>query len=185
MRLLSALLFAAAAFAQIPTPESVLGHKPGDDYFLATYDESLAYFKKLAASTDKLKLVQVGKTTQGADWYVAMISSPKNLADLPKHKETARRLALVKGTSEAEARALARDGKVMVHIDGGLHATEVAGAQHTIQLAYNLVSRTDPEVAAILDNVVLVLWFCINPDGQNMVAKWYREIGRASCRERV
>ena len=171
---LSALLFAAAAFAQIPTPESVLGHKPGDDYFLATYDESLAYFKKLAASTDKLKLIPVGKTTLGVDWYVAVISSPKNLADLQKHKDTARRLALVKGTSEVEARALARDGKLMVHIDGGLHATEVAGAQHTIQLAYNLVTRTDSEVAAILDNVVLVLWFCINPDGQNMVAKWYR-----------
>ena len=56
---LSALLFTAAAFAQIPTPESVLGHKPGDDYFLATYDESLAYFKKLAASTDKLKLASM------------------------------------------------------------------------------------------------------------------------------
>jgi hypothetical protein len=169
-----ALLLAAGAFAQVPTPESVLGHKPGDDYFLATYDESLGYFKKLAAATDKMKLVQVGKTTQGADWYIAIISSPKNLADLQKHKDNARRLALVKGLSETEARALARDGKVIVHIDGGLHATEVAGAQHTIQLAYNLVTKTDSETTAILDNVVLVLWFCINPDGQNMVAKWYR-----------
>src|SRR6266853_672910 len=174
MRLFPAVLLCTAALAQLPTPESVLGHKPGDDYFLATYDESLAYFKKLAAATSKMKLVQVGKTTQGNDWYVAMISSPKNLADLQKHKDTARRLALVKGLSETEARALARDGKVMVHIDGGLHATEVAGAQHTIQLAYNLVTKTDPETTAILDNVVLALWFCINPDGQNMVAKWYR-----------
>ena len=61
-----------------------------------------------------------------------------------------------------------------MHIDGGLHATEVAGAQHTIQLAYNLVTRNDPETAAILDNVILLLWFSINPDGQNQVASWYR-----------
>ncbi len=103
-----------------------------------------------------------------------MISSSKNLAELDKYKDTAKRLALVKGLSDADARGLARSGKAIVHIDGGLHATEVAGAQHTIQLAYNLVTKTDAETTAILDNVILVLWFSINPDGQNQVAKWYR-----------
>src|SRR5436305_5718538 len=168
------LLVCLAAMDQIPTPESVLGHRPGDDFFLAGYDESLAYFLKLAASTDQLKLARVGKTSQGRDWYIAIISSPSNLAALDRHKDTARRLALVKGLTEPQARELAHDGKVMVHIDGGLHATEVAGAQHTIQLAYNLVTRNDPETAAILDNVILLLWFSINPDGQNQVATWYR-----------
>ncbi|HTB11335.1 MAG TPA: M14 metallopeptidase family protein [Bryobacteraceae bacterium] len=174
MRLLPVLLFSSVLIAQVPTPESVLGHKPGDDFYLATYDESLGYFQKLAASTDKLKLVRVGKTTRGLDWYIAYISSAKNLAELDKYKDTAKRLALVKGLSDADARALARTGKAIVHIDGGLHATEVAGAQHTIQLAYNLVTKTDPETTAILDNVILVLWFSINPDGQNQVATWYR-----------
>jgi hypothetical protein len=174
MRLLLGMLFSVGLIAQVPTPESVLGHKPGDDFFLATYDESLGYFQKLAASTDKLKLVRVGKTTRGLDWYIAYISSAKNLAELDKYKETAKKLALVKGLSDADARALARTGKAIVHIDGGLHATEVAGAQHTIQLAYNLVTRNDAETNAILDNVILVLWFSINPDGQNQVANWYR-----------
>ncbi len=48
-----------------------------------------------------------------------------------------------------------------------------AAAQHTIQLAYNLVSGNTPEIQNILDNVILILWFSINPDGQNMVAHWY------------
>src|SRR5260370_15847402 len=104
---LFALLLTAGAFAQVPTPESVLGHKPCDDYFLATYDESLAYFNKLATTTSNMKLVQVGKTTQGNDWYIAIISSPKNLADLQKHKDTARRLPLMKSLSVTESRALA------------------------------------------------------------------------------
>ena len=178
MRLLPLLAFSAVAVtqlvAQVPTPESVLGHKPGDDFFLATYDESLNYFQKLAASTNKMKLVRVGKTTRGLDWQVAVISSPKNLADYEKYKDTSKKLAMARGLSDADARALARTGKVIVHIDGGLHATEVAGAQHTIQLAYNLVTNTDAETTAILDNVILVLWFSINPDGQNQVANWYR-----------
>src|SRR5271168_1806488 len=110
------LLPACLALAQVATPESVLGHKPGDDFYLATYDESLGYFQKLAASTDKLKLVRVGKTTRGLDWYIAIISSAKNLADLNKYKDTAKKLALVKGLSDADARALARTGKAIVHI---------------------------------------------------------------------
>jgi len=176
MKLAAALLFLplGIALAQPPTPESVLGHKPGDDFFLASYDESLGYFQKLAKATDKLKLVHVGKTTQGRDWYIAVISAAKNLVALDKYKETARRLALVKGLTDAQAHDLAHNGKVIVHIDGGLHSTEVAHAQHTIQLAYNLVSGSDAETAAILDNVILLLWFSINPDGQNMVVNWYR-----------
>jgi Zinc carboxypeptidase len=175
MKLAAALLLPLfAALGQVPTPESVLGHKPGDDFFLASYTQSLGYFQKLAQSTDKLKLVRVGKTTRGLDWYIAIISSPQNLARLDQYKDTARRLALVKGLTDAEARELAHNGKVIVHIDGGLHATEAAGAQHTIQLAYNLVTATDPGTAAILDNVILILWFSINPDGQDQVANWYR-----------
>ena len=158
----------------LPTPESVLGHKPGDDFFLASYDESLDYFKKLAAASDKMKLVNVGKTSEGRDWFIAIISSAENIKNLDRYKETARRVALVRGLNDDEARRLAREGKAIVHIDGGLHATEVAHAQHTIQLAYNLVTGNDAKTRSILDNVILVLWFSINPDGQNMVAHWYR-----------
>ena len=78
--------------------------------------------------------------------------------------------------SEAEARELSRQGKAIVHIDGGLHSSEVAGAQQSINLAYKLVSsQNDPEVDAILNNVILMLWPTLNPDGQNEVVAWYRK----------
>src|ERR1700722_5473872 len=107
MRFLPFLAFSTALVvsAEVPTPESVLAHKPGDDFYLATYDESLGYFQKLAASTDKLKLARVGKTTRGLDWDIAIISSAKNLAELDKYKDTAKKLAMVKGLSDADARA--------------------------------------------------------------------------------
>lgn len=172
---LSFVAMQTSVFAQsVPTPESVLGQKPGADFYLATYDESLDYFKKLDAATDKLQLVNVGKTSEGRDWFIALISTAENLRNLERYKEIARRIALVKGLNDQEARRLAREGKVIVHIDGGLHSTEVAHAQHTIQLAYNLVTGSDAETQRILDNVIFVLWFSINPDGQNMTANWYR-----------
>src|SRR5215469_16851693 len=161
--------------SNVPTPQSVLGHKPGDDFYLANYDESRDYFHKLAASSSRIKLINVGKTTRGLDWEVAIISSPETLASLDKYKNISEKLADGRGLSDAEAHELARQGKAIVHIDGGLHSTEVAGAQQSINLAYKLVSsKGDPEVDAILNHVILMLWPTLNPDGQNEVVAWYR-----------
>lgn len=166
----------SAQHAPLPTPESVLGFAPGADYKLARYEESVAYFRKLAAATDRMKLLEVGKTSEGRPWVLAVISSPENLADLERLRATAQRIAHPDGLTDAEARRLAADGKVFVDISGGLHASEVAGAQHTIQLAYDILSRADePKVRRILDDVVLLLWPSLNPDGQDIVVDWYRE----------
>ena len=176
MKKLSLLFFfAAAVWAQIPTPESVLGHKPGDDFYLATSEDALGYFRKLAAASNRIQLVQVGKTTQGRDWVIAFISNPENLAQLEHYKEVSRRLAQARGVDDAEARALARDMKPFIHIDGGLHASEVANHQHTIQLGYDLVASEAPEFQDIRQNLIVELWFSVNPDGQSIVANWYRE----------
>jgi hypothetical protein len=162
--------------AAVPTPESVLGQPVGADFFLASYDDSLEYFRRLDAASDRLQLIEVGETSFGLPWYVALISSAENLSNVERYHEISMRLAHPEGLTDEEARALADEGKAIVHIDGGLHATEVAHGQHTIQLAYDLITGDDdPEIAAILDNVVLMLWFSINPDGQNMVAEWYRQ----------
>ncbi len=177
--LLVLFLFAAPTFviatAQIPTPASVLGHNPGDDFYLADYDDAIKYFHALAASSDRIKMFKVGKSTRGEDYDIAVISSPENLARLDEYKAIARKLADSRSLTDAQARELARTSKVIVHIDGGLHSDEVAGGQHSIQLAYKLVSsQGDPQIDAILNNVILVLWPTINPDGQNMVVSWYR-----------
>jgi hypothetical protein len=170
------ILISLAAQAQAPTPASVLGHTPGDDYYLANYEDAIRYFHELAAHSDRVKMFTVGKSTEGRDIEVAVISSPQNLARLDEYKATARRLATSQGLDDAQAQELARSSKVIVHIDGGLHSSEVAGGQHSIALAYKLASaQGDPEIDAILDNVILVLWPTLNPDGQDMVVSWYRK----------
>src|SRR5881628_975726 len=162
-RVLFVVLLAAPlalrAASGLPTPESVLGFRPGADYKLATYDQSVDYFKKLAATTKQMKIVEAGKTSQGRPMYFALVSSPENLSKIDRYREIARRLAHPQGLSEGEAHRLAREGKAFVHIDGGLHSTEVAGWSHTPQLLYDLVNRAnEPDTKAILDNVVLMLW---------------------------
>jgi Zinc carboxypeptidase len=177
--LLSLILPALLAANGVPTPESVFGFVPGADYKLATYDQSLDYFRKVAGSSKLVKLVQAGTTTQGRPMFFALVSSADNLAHVDRYREIARRLAHPQGLTDAEARKLAREGKAFVHIDGGLHSTEVAGWSHTPQLLFDIVARAgEPDVKAVLDNVVLMLWPTINPDGQQMVAEWYmRNVG--------
>ncbi|HKW87795.1 MAG TPA: M14 metallopeptidase family protein [Candidatus Acidoferrales bacterium] len=161
---------------KVPTPASVLGHTPGDDFYLANYDESRAYFHKLAESSNRIKIYPAGKTTRGLDFEYAVISSPENLAQLDKFKGINRKLTMARGIDDTAAHELAREGKVIVHLDGGMHSTEVAGAQHSIALAYKLVAtQNDPEIDAILNNVIIVLWPTLNPDGQDEVVAWYRK----------
>lgn len=166
---------AQAPRAELPTPESVLGFKVGADFKLATYEESIDYFKRLASASDRVKLLEVGKTSEGRSWYLAVISSPENLARLDHYRAVAERLAHPDGLSDDSAHALARDGRVFVDISGGLHASEIAGSQHTIQLAYDILSANDSATKAMLTNDVLFLWPSLNPDGQNIVVNWYRE----------
>ncbi len=168
------LIVASTAFGQVPTPESVLGYKPGADFHLASYEDSLAYFKKVAAASNRIKLVNVGKSSQGRDWWMAFISDPENLAQLEHYKDVSRRLAMGR-IPDAEAHQLAHDMKPIVHIDGGLHATEVANHQHTIQLGYDLVTSEKPEFQGIRKNLIVELWFSINPDGQTIVSSWYMQ----------
>lgn len=151
--LLSSAVAAAPAQSELPTPESVLGFRVGADFKLATYDESIVYFQQLAQASDRVVLLPVGRTSEGKLWYMALISSPANLAQVDRYREIARRLASPGDLDDEQARALAREGKAIVHIDGGLHATEVAHAQHTIELAYELARSDEPAIERILDEV--------------------------------
>lgn len=174
--ILSLVLAPVFVQAEVPTPVSVLGHHPGDDFYLADYEDTVRYFHALAAASDRIKMFTVGKTTEGKDIEVAVISSPQNLARLDEYKQISSRLAHADNLTDDQAHELARTAKVIVHIDGGLHADEVAGPQHTMVLAYKLLSaQNDPQVDAILDQVILVLWPTLNPDGQDMVVHWYRQ----------
>ncbi len=160
----------------VPTPVSVLGHNPGDDYYLASYEEEIQYFHALAAHSNRMKMFTVGKTTEGRDVEIAVISSPENLARLDEWKADTKRLSMAQGLDDGSAKALSQSAKVIIHIDGGLHANEVAGPQHSMVLAYKLLSAEgDPEVDRILNNVILLLYPTLNPDGQDMVVSWYRK----------
>lgn len=175
--LMTTTLSSSPILAQsVPTPKAVLGQDIASDRYLATYEDSVTYFQKLAEASDRIKLFTAGKSTQGRDIIYGVISTPENIANFEKYKDISRRLGKAEGLTDDQAKALARDSKIIVHIDGGLHSTEVADHQLPIALAHKLLSaKGDAEIETILNDVILVLWPTLNPDGQNMVVDWYRK----------
>jgi hypothetical protein len=172
--LLAGGLGAQRAATAVPTPRAVLGFTPGDDYRLADFGQVREYFRRLADASPRVELFVAGTSTEGRDILVAVISSEANLSQLERYRDIGRRLALVEGVSDDEARALARDGKAIVWIDSGLHSNEVATSQHAFQLAYQVATDESREMQEIRENVILLLLPCINPDGMELYVDWYR-----------
>src|SRR3954466_9633590 len=157
---------------RLTTPREQFGHDIGDDYYLANYTQYVEYLRKLDKESERMTVVEIGKTEEGRPELTAIITSPENHRKLAQLKETNRKLALADGLTDDQARQMARDGKTVVWIDGGLHATEVLGAQQLIETIYRLNSKTDPETMRILNDDI-ILCTLINPDGMELVSNWY------------
>jgi hypothetical protein len=175
--LLAAVLLAAVAAAQLPSPGRFLGHDIGEDHFLADYTQLAAYWQELAAASDRMRIESVGRTAYGQEQWLAVISSPENLARIDELRGIAARLTLGRDTDEAVARDLAAAGRAVIWIDAGMHATESVAAQNILELVWQMVSRDDAEVRRILAEVVLLV--CpANPDGMELIADAYMATGR-------
>ena len=86
---LSACLLPAQTAPKITTPKEALGFNLGDDYQVATYTQLETYRKKLAAESPRMKLESIGKTEEGRDQWMAVISAPENMKKLARYKEIA------------------------------------------------------------------------------------------------
>ena len=164
---------------EITTPKQAFGFNLGDDYHLANYVQLEAYWKQLASESDRMKLVSMGKTAEGRTQWMAVISSPENIKNLDHYRDIAHELATARTLTpdhtpltDDQAHALAAEGKAVVWIDGGLHATEVVGGQQLLELVYELNSRTDPETLRFLKDDIILAVFA-NPDGMDLVSDWY------------
>src|SRR5580658_6365395 len=167
---------ASRANAAVPTPESHFGHKIGVDNELLDWDKVVSYFEALGKSSDRIKFMDIGKTVEGRRQIAAALSSPANIKNLEHYRDIQMRLSDPRKTTEAEAARLALEGKTIVMITCSIHATEVASTHTAVEFAYRLLTEdNNPKFKAILDNVIILLEPSQNPDGVDIVTKWYRK----------
>ncbi len=163
---------------RIPSPAEVLGFTPGDDRKLASWNQVLTYFDKLDQASDRVKFEALGKTTMDVPFVMATISAPENLARLDEYREIQELLADPRklgatGTRDRKAAELIKRGKTIVLITCGIHSTEVGSYLSSMLIAHRLASSNGPEIQDILKNTIILLVPSLNPDGVDIVKKWY------------
>jgi Zinc carboxypeptidase len=161
--------------AAVPTPDSHFGHPIGVDRELLDWDKVVSYFQALAKSSDKIRVEELGKTAEGRPFIAATISSAATLRNLDHYREIQAKLADPRRTTPEESATLSTEGKTVVLITCSIHATEVASTHSAIQFVYNLLTQDTPKFRAILDNVIILLVPSQNPDGLDIVTRWYRK----------
>ncbi len=169
------LIFVSQIHAQIKSPDDFLGFPLGADRKLADYHQIIHYLKHLEEFSSKIKIVNLGKTTDNNNFLITVISSEENIKNLKKYQTFSHKLAHPSQISSVEAEELIQQGKVIAFITCNIHSTEIGASQMALELAYKLITQTEPDVKFYLDNVILLLMPSANPDGQIMVVDWYRE----------
>ena len=173
--LAAGLLLSLSIYAQPPTPASHFGHPIGVDRELLDWDKVVSYFQALAKSSDKIRVEELGKTAEGRPFIAATIGSAATLRNLDHYREIQNRLADPRRTTPGEAAKLVMEGKTVMVITCSIHATEVASTHSAIQFVYNLLTQDTAKFRAILDNLIIVLVPSQNPDGLDIVTRWYRK----------
>ncbi len=163
------------AVAELQSPKDFLGFEVGADRKLADMNQIIEYFMLLGEESPRILVREVGQTTLGNPFIVAVITSEENHEQLDKFREIQQKLADPRVLDPVEAEKLISQGRSVVMVNCSIHATEIGASQMSLQLAYDLAVAKDKETQEILDNVVLILTPMHNPDGIQMVVDWYKK----------
>ena len=145
----------------------------GADGRLATADDIEKYFEAVASQSDRVKIVDIGTTTEGHRTIAAIISAPDNIKNLESIRAANQRLSDPRTLPADEAAQIVARHKVVLAIGGGIHASEVGATQSANELLYWLATASDTVTLDILQNVIVILIPSLNPDGHRLVVDWY------------
>src|ERR1700685_3109042 len=147
---LTALLSASAFAQEITTPEKFFVFQLGADKKMARWDKIVEYYGVLEKqSGGRMKVTNMGPTSEGNPFLMVIISSPANFAKLERLRQVNLSLSDPRGLTEAQARALTDEGKAVVVQSMSMHATEIGGTQMAPELAFDLLARNDEETQRI------------------------------------
>ncbi|TWX71419.1 hypothetical protein ESZ39_09425 [Colwellia sp. C1TZA3] len=143
---------------KVPTPESALGFGIGERH--PRHDQVVNYLQQVAASSSRLQIEEMGRTTQFRSQVLLTISSPENLNNL--EQILARR---------SDIAASAKD-PVVVWLGYSVHGDEISGTNAAMVVAYHLAASQDKAVADMLNDTIIVIEPSINPDGMDRFVNW-------------
>jgi len=153
----------------VPPPQDVLGFEVGQWH--ARPAQLVDYLERLAATSGRVRLEEIGRTYERKPQVVATITSEANQARLDEILAAHRALSEPPFAANADE-AIADDMPAVVYLGYSIHGNEASGANASMVVAYHLASSSSPEVRSLLDHVVVLLDPALNPDGLGRFAHW-------------
>jgi hypothetical protein len=145
-----------------PRPESVLGWTVGEWH--VRHDQLLEWCRTVASASPRVVLEPYGRTHEDRTLLLATITSPANHARLEELRR-AHVEAVLAGAAEHE-------GPEVVWLGYGVHGNEPSASNAALVVLYHLAAATGPEIEAFLEDTIVVLDPCLNPDGHSRFAQW-------------
>ena len=165
--LINILLSISVLFAEgLKSPSEFLGYDLGENF---TYHHRVvSYFEHVAESVTHVKIEHYGKTYEQRPLIVAIVSSPENMANLERiRNDNLKRAGLLDGKPSGENVGI-------VWLSYNVHGNEANSTEASMKTLYTLADRLNKEAQKWLENTVVILDPCINPDGRDRYANWFR-----------
>ncbi|QDU65372.1 M14 metallopeptidase family protein [Engelhardtia mirabilis] len=148
--------------ADFPRPESVLGWGVGDWH--VRHDQLVGWFRAVAEASPRFSLETYGYTHEQRPLLLATVTSPANLARIDEIRE-AHVNAVLSGDE-------AYEGPEVVWMGYSVHGNESSGSSAAMLFAYHLAAATGPEIERFLEDTIVLIDPCLNPDGLSRHAQW-------------
>ncbi len=164
----------AAHDPAVPAPEAVLGFKVGQR--AATPAEIERCLRAwTAAAPDRTRLVEYARSHEGRPLHYVVVTAPQHLARLDQIQADLARFADPRQTSDAEAEKLLDTLRAVAWLAYTIHGDETEGSDAALAVLYHLIAGTDPDVARLREDLVIIVDPLMNPDGRERFVKMIAE----------
>ncbi|MCB0705385.1 MAG: zinc carboxypeptidase [Saprospiraceae bacterium] len=161
--------FILVAQAPLQSPEAFLPSNYGKQF--TPHYLKVDYFQYVAENSDRVQLLEYGKTNEDRPLILAFVSSPENLKNL----ELIRQANLARA-GKMDGNPAAAGNIPIVWLSYGVHGNEAGASESSLDVLYKLADPNNAETTAWLESTLVIIDPCINPDGNSRYTSWYRSI---------
>lgn len=172
--LLFVFLLPVALWSQriVQSPDNFLPHKIGEQF--SEHSQLVAYYQHVAANSDRVKLVEFGRTNQQRPQILVIVSSPENLRRIEDIRlNNLRNAGMIDGQPDNS------NPVAVVWLGFSVHGNEAAGSEASMPVLYELTNPNNRETSEWLKNTVVLIEPSVNPDGYSRYTSWYRQASPA------
>ena len=162
----------SSAQTQLQSPEQFLGYKVGTRF--TPHWKIIDYFKSVAAAMPNMvKMQQYGQTNEGRPLMVFFVSTPANISNLENIRTNNLKLA---ASLPGDKSGGSLNSPVIVWLSYNVHGNEASSSEASMLTIYSLLDPSYTQTKQWLQNTVVVIDPCINPDGRDRYVNWYNSI---------